>query len=183
MIERVSDIDFILDVRVKINNVEEAFTKYKSKVLRVFDVDVNIENEKVFLDNRGIYEDSFISFMKRCYRLNKDRGMIFDFYTNRLDGEVLEKIKKELTDTEVILFNELVEMTELRGKYFKVLNIDILEILVKLCIRELFFITFYLLDDNITIWGNYNMKFPIFYNNDTDIQEYVNVARDNKLFL
>ena len=29
MIRRVSDIDFILDVRVKINNVEEVFIKFR----------------------------------------------------------------------------------------------------------------------------------------------------------
>lgn len=52
---------------------------------------------------------------------------------------------------------------------------------MKLSLREVFFSTFYMLDYEVTIWGNYNKKFPVFYKDNEAISIYEKIAKQTGL--
>lgn len=43
--------------------------------------------------------------------------------------------------------------------------------------RELFFVTFYFYNKLITIWGNYNIKFPCFFYSEEDFDFYFDLSK------
>ena len=69
--------------------------------------------------------------------------------------------------------------------FFEISDKKYIKLLTKLCTRELFFITFYFTKGPVTIWGNYNLKFPLFYDKDNidegNIKNYFNIAKSNNL--
>ena len=62
------------------------------------------------------------------------------------------------------------------GVYFKLIDKNLIPFFVRLNTKEVFFVTFYFNNRPITVWGNYNMKFPCFVNNDEDLEYYLQLA-------
>ena len=63
------------------------------------------------------------------------------------------------------------------GVFYKLTNKDLIPFLVRLNTREIFFVTFYFINKPITIWGNYDMKFPCFFNKQEDLDFYYNLSK------
>lgn len=66
--------------------------------------------------------------------------------------------------------------------YFKVLDKEIIELITKLNTRELFFCTVYFLDTPLTVWGNYNLEFPIFYKEEEGLETYKELIDKSGLY-
>ena len=62
------------------------------------------------------------------------------------------------------------------GVYFKLIDKSLIPFFIRLNTREVFFVTFYFTNRPITVWGNYNMKFPCFVTNDEDLEYYLQLA-------
>lgn len=173
--KKISKIDFMLDVNIKINNINEGFNKYRHKILEV-DKENKIEDIKES-------EEKFIEFMKSAFELNKEKGIIVDFYTENLGEKELKKLRSFLNEKEDKLLMDFLEEVNHEGTYFKILKKEILELFVKLSFREVFFSTFYMLDYKATIWGNYNKKFPIFYKDEKVIEKYKKIAEEIGVYI
>ena len=173
--KKISKIDFMLDVNIKVNNINEGFNKYEYKTLEV--------DGKNKIDDIKNSEEKFIEFMKSAFELNKENGMIVDFYTENLGEEELKKLRSFLNEKEDKLLMDFLEEINYEGTYFKILKKEILELFVKLSFREVFFSTFYMLDYKATVWGNYNNKFPIFYKDENIIKKYKKIANEMGIYI
>lgn len=166
MVRDISIEEFNLKVSVKFNNILEGYDKFK--VIELY------PNNKL---NGG--EVAYISLIREIFE--KDKALIIDFYKNNLSEESINFIKENIDLKDNILLNEILNKDSGDRIYFEIQNEKYLDLLTKLNTRELFFVTFYFYKSNITIWGNYNMKFPLFYENNDKIDEYLNIAKSKNL--
>lgn len=166
MIRDISIEEFNLKVSLKFNNILEGYNKFK--VIELY------PNNKV---KDG--EVAYISLIREIFE--KDKALIIDFYKNNLSEESINFIKENIDLKDNILLNEILNKDSGDRIYFEIQNEKYLDLLTKLNTRELFFVTFYFYKSNITIWGNYNMKFPLFYENNDKIDEYLNIAKSKNL--
>ena len=166
MIRDISTEEFNLKVSLKFNNILEGYNKFK--VIELY------PNNKV---KDG--EVAYISLIREIFE--KDKALIIDFYKNNLSEESINFIKENIDLKDNILLNEILNKDSGDRIYFEIQNEKYLDLLTKLNTRELFFVTFYFYKSNITIWGNYNMKFPLFYENNDKVDEYLNIAKSKNL--
>lgn len=186
-IEEVSKIDFINEVEIKISDIEAGLKRYKSKILSIHNKKLTVEEEKNFTINEiGMLnskeENKFIDFMQKAYELNNNKGAIIDFYINRLDDNSISNIAERLEGRSKELFLEIVKEMSGDTVYFKVLDKEIIELITKLNTRELFFCTVYFLDTPLTVWGNYNLEFPIFYKEEEGLETYKELIDKSGLY-
>ncbi|MDU5107952.1 hypothetical protein, partial [Clostridium sp.] len=158
-------------INIRFNNILDGFDNYKYIELSP------INNERLDKEN----EENFIKALEEFYDLNEG-NLIIDFYKNKLNYESINFIKNNLSIEDNILFEEVINEVNDNDTYYKVNNKIYIKLLTKLCTRELFFITFYFYKYPITIWGNYNLRFPLFYNDIENISKYIKIAQINKLY-
>lgn len=182
--EEINKIEFLTKVKIRFNNIENGFENFKNNILSVYDVKLDAKEERTLLNkHRAQYEKKFIDFMNSAYEYNNEKGLIIDFYINNLDKEAIDKIMQSLTKDETKIFLEIIKKMSGDTIFLKILDKEMLEIIVKLNVREIFFSSFYFLDKELTIWGNYNMEFPVFYNDDFIIEEYIKRALEKDLYI
>ena len=81
-----------------------------------------------------------------------------------------------------IVFDKFIDLVNENNNYYKINDKKLIKLLTKLCTRELYFITFYFYKNPVTIWGNYNLKFPLFYEDNTNIKDYIDISKINNLY-
>ena len=163
MIEDILNKEFDLKVNIKFNNILEGYDKYK--VIELY--------PKGKLED---IEELYINFLKEIF--NKDKALIIDFYKKNLSRESIKFIKENIEEEEYSLLDEIINTGSDDIIYFEIKNEKYLSLLTKLNTRELFFTTFYFYKSNITIWGNYNMKFPLFYEIEDNIKPYLDIIKN-----
>ncbi len=167
-LEVVNNLNFKNIITVRFNNIIEGFDNYKYIELSP----VNIEGEN---------EENFIKAFEEFYDINEG-SLIIDFYKNKMDYKSINFIKNNLSIEDNILFDKIINEISDNNIYYKINNKNYIRLLTRLCTRELFFITFYFYKYPVTIWGNYNLKFPLFYEDNKYINEYIKIAQTNKLY-
>ncbi|MCI6190629.1 MAG: hypothetical protein MR691_11940 [Clostridium sp.] len=131
------------------DNIQEGFEKYENTI---------IEGSEEFVNN----------IIRNLYIKNTPENSFADFYYGRLKEEEREKVKLVLNENEIKIIEDL---NLGKDEIFLRLNNEILEILLKLTAKEILFSTFYFTKSKCTIWGNYNMKYPIFFKNNEAFME------------
>lgn len=183
-LEGINKLSFMGDVNIRAIDINAYFKRFKSKTLRVYDKTLSVEEEKnlnsKLQDDFDELELKYINFIKDCYNLNNE-NLIIDFYVNRLDNDAISKILEVLKESEKQDFLNLMKDIDKDKTYFRVKNAQVLEIIVKLNTRNMFFSTFYFLKEELTLWGNYDLKFPMFFVNDEVIDLYEKIAQKNNL--
>lgn len=164
---------FTNNVKIRFNNILDGFNNYKSKNLECnYNIDFKFK------------EMNFIKFIEESYKLNKNSCYI-DFYIKNLNEGEYNKLSEGLDAGDKDLLNSIWECIIKNSsdftEYFEVNDVSILKLLVKMCTRELFFITFYFTEIPLTIWGNYNLSFPIFFENDSVLDIYIETAKKVEL--
>ena len=114
-------------------------------------------------------EEAFISFLQEAFELNGEDNSYVDFYYNVLNDE------------DKILLEEFEKNYHEKNIYFK-LTKESIPFITRLSTREILFSTIYFTKYPCTIWGNYNKSFPIFYHNNNDIQQYLNIKNELQFF-
>lgn len=169
-IKAISKTDFDKIIKIKFNNILDGFESFKY-------VELYSRKEK---KNNEIEED-FIKTLESFFNLNNaENKIIIDFYKNKLNADSIRFIEDNLNLDEMKLFNEILNSGSENDIFFELNDKKYIRLLTKLCTRELFFITFYFTKGPVTIWGNYNLKFQLFYN-DNNIDDYLNIAKTNNL--
>lgn len=141
-------------VEIKFKNIIEGFDRFQNKI--------------IFANN---FEEKFIKFLKESYRLNNNQ-IIVEFCFTSLDKNSSLKIKEFLNDDEKEKFEKILEYRLYNTNYFKILKEEELDLFIKLSTRELFFVTYYFYNIPLTIWGNYNNRFPMFYKSENEFDKY-----------
>lgn len=153
----ISDDEFKLKIKIRFNNILDGFDSFK--------------NFTITNDNNENREDNFIKLLEHIFEENNCEAYI-DFYINKLSNEDKEKLTKLLSDEDKKILNLHLNTESYSGVYYKLENKELIPFLVRLNTREIFFITFYFNNRPITIWGNYDYKFPCFFDNEDDLSFY-----------
>ena len=148
-----------------------------------------LENEKIVEkyqenDNNKTIEGTevaFISFLQEAFELNGAENSYVDFYYNVLNDEDKKKLKELINDEDKILLEEFEKNYHEKNIYFK-LTKESIPFITRLSTREILFSTIYFTKYPCTIWGNYNKSFPIFYHDNNDIQQYLNIKNELQFF-
>lgn len=165
----VKDDDFKKIIDIKFNSILDGFNKYSF-----------IELSPIRVNNTKVEED-FINTIEEFYQLNEG-NLIIDFYKEKLDEDSINYIKNNLDFEDNKYFDNIINSTTNKNIYYKITNKEYIKLLTKLCTRELFFITFYFYKYPITLWGNYNLKFPLFYYEKAILDYYIKIVKKNNLY-
>ncbi|KMT23222.1 hypothetical protein [Clostridium cylindrosporum] len=169
----ISEEEFNQKVEIRFESIIDGLNNYNNAVLEPKEV-----------KDLCLIEEDFIGFIKDIYRTSKSNkeNLIVDLYLPRLTNGEFENLYNALNEEDKIILMKI-RNCRLNSNYFMVMDEEIIGFLVRLCTRELFFITFYFFKCPLTIWGNYNLKFPIFYMTEDDIKTYSNLIDKHNLKL
>ena len=157
------------------------------KNLRLEDVKENILyiediNEGLKSFNNGILtlksdETSVVNF--KNFLLELDNELIVDYYGNKINDIAFERM------INVLEYEEKLYLKEIKEKYSEELffyNIEekFLEIILKLSLEEILFSSFYIKNE-VTIWGNYNLSFTMFFERNNMLDIYRDLAKKHNL--
>lgn len=130
---------------IYIKNIQDGFNKYPNTMFEGTEEQVN-------------------SAIRKLVNLNGFENSYADFYYGRLDKEAKNKVKAELYEKEIMV----IESLELSAEdIFLRLNSEILEILLKLTVKEVLFSSFYFAKYPCVVWGNYGKRYPVFFKDDS----------------
>ena len=180
-IKPISKDTFNHKVKIRFKNILDGFNNYKYKNL----IGSNIID---FKSN----EREFIRFLEEAYKLNeskvKNKTICYiDFYLKDLSDAEYNKLLEGLDREDRDLLNRIrsvfMSNPPITTEYFEVNDISIIPLLTKMCTRELFFITFYFTELPLTIWGNFNLIFPIFFEDENVLNKYIDIADSCNLII
>lgn len=147
-----------------------------------------IRRQGIYLENINIgfsdYENLILSgnagnlkeFMHKALSLNENEAYA-DFYYSRLTEKEKKDFEDALTVSEKLYFQEFKD----RHEIYYPLNHELLEFLLGITIREVLFSTFYFCKVPATVWGNYDLKFPMFFKDKEQKELYIQLAEENGL--
>ena len=135
--------------------VDQAFRNYKSVI--------------VSADEKG----KMHTFLKCVYEANENR-MFADFYYPVLNPVDQQKFYDGLNEEEKMML--LCFENENQQIYFKIEEKE-LDFLFEISAREWLFSSFYMVNRKAVIWGNYGLEFPVFCENEKDLEFYIDLAK------
>lgn len=157
LLEPISEKIFKEKVTIRFNNINEGFNKFQSCML-----------ESKHKENS---EAELILFMEKAFQLNGEDNSYVDFYYSRLGENQKENLFNLLDSEDKEILKRHVDEVEDETIFFR-LSKEILPFITRLSTREILFCTVYFTKFPCTIWGNYNIKFPIFFNDETVVEKY-----------
>ncbi len=148
-IYEISTNDFKSTIDIRMNTVLEGLDNFDNITLDIDNSITNYEKELLITD-----------FIKKLF---SNSTTYIDFYLSKLNELDYIKLLDSLNEEDKVILNSLYK-ENYRSIYFKVTSIELLEFFIRLSANNLFFITFYFKNPDITVWSNYNYNFLIFYN-------------------
>lgn len=158
----ISNDEFKSKVNIRFNNILDGFHLFKNFTLE----DSDIEDG----------ENKIIKFVENTFEKNNCEAYV-DFYINKISNEDKEELLSLVPyeDKEILKLHLCMEPHD--GVFYKLNNKTLIPFLVRLNTREIFFVTFYFTNKPITIWGNYGMKFPCFFDKQDNLDFYYNLSK------
>ncbi|BCZ49447.1 hypothetical protein psyc5s11_55140 [Clostridium gelidum] len=163
----ISNAEFKNKVKIRFNNILDGFDLFKNFTIEA----INIE----------IGENKIIKFIENIFEENNCEAYV-DFYINRISDEDKVKLITLVPDEDKNILKLHLNAEPHDGIFYKLSNKTLIPFLVRLNTREIFFVTFYFTNKPITIWGNYGMKFPCFFNTENDLEFYYNLSKSFGFF-
>ena len=168
--------------KIYFDRIDKGFDRYTSGILSLPKEDLSSMKEKEKLDLIIKNENKYIEFIRKVYIINKDKPMI-DFYLKDIDNKGVLRILDSLDYEDKIIFINHLRYLDKETVYFSIENKNLLPFLTRLSTRELNFCTMYFTSVPITIWGNYNLNFPLFFENEEKLDYYNEIAKDCGLII
>ena len=158
----ISDHEFKKNVNIHFNNILDGFDLFDN-----FTIDaVNIE----------VGENKLIKFVEEVFEKNNSEAYI-DFYINKISDEDKNLLRKLVPEEDSKTLELHLNSETHNGVFYLLNNKSLIPFLVRLNTREIFFTTFYFTNKPITIWGNYNLKFPCFVDSKKNLDLYLNLSK------
>lgn len=170
ILKSISEEEFKNKIKIRFNNVLDGFDRYSNGLLEYND---NYESFQ-------IREECFINFFKEALELNKGKAII-DLYIKNLELESLERLLERLDERDKHILIDNINNKEIKSVYFELENKELMSFITRLNTRELFFCTIYFMEKPITIWGNYNLSFPMFFKEKYILEIYKDLAKKHNL--
>lgn len=127
---------------------------------------IYIENIQEGFDsyNFSYLEGTKDEIQKEIKRLQEQNGIAYsfvDFYYGRLSNKEKEKVKQHLEEPYLKILNKYEDLNDVT---YLLLEEEILCLTSELNAKEILFSTYYFCKYPCTIWGNYQLKYPVFTN-------------------
>jgi len=158
----ISNDEFNNKVHIRFNNILEGFDLFKNFTIKA--------------NNMEDVENKIIKFVENIFEENNCEAYV-DFYVNKISDEDKENLISLVSDQDKKILELHLNSEPHDGVFYKLINKTLIPFLVRLNTREVFFVTFYFTNKPITIWGNYDMKFPCFFNTKNDLEFYYNLSK------
>lgn len=188
MYSPISKEEFQSSVEIRVSeDLDYGFDNYVSGILDVRESQLTQEEAEdipigdIVKYNLG-YEGRYIDFIKRVYRENSKGKNYADIYLESTESSGILTIMDYLDYRDRVVFIELLRKGLDKTPYLE-LNEEILETMIKLSSRELSFSTLFFTERDITIWGNYDMVFPVFFKSEEDKEYYKALASEYGLYI
>lgn len=153
----ISDNEFKKNVNIHFNNILDGFDLFENFTIDAYNIEAG--------------ENKLIKFIEKVFEENNSEAYV-DFYINKISDEdknrLTELVPKEDSKTLELHLNS----DNHNGIFYILKNKSLIPFLVRLNTREIFFTTFYFTSKPITIWGNYNLKFPCFVDSKENLELY-----------
>jgi hypothetical protein len=163
----------ICNIRVK--NIMQGMNEYINGIL---EIKCDLDENRTFENFNLKHEDRFVRFMEKIYEINKESPIVVDFYLKDIEPEgIIIMLNSLAYEDQITLINHV---KNIKGDeiYFKIESKELIPFITKLSTRELHFCTVHFTNIPVTIWGNYNLSFPIFCEKLTDLEFYKKIAED-----
>ncbi len=189
LLKSIKEDEFKSMVRIQVNseNIDDYYINNSYGFLDVFDHVLSCDEADVlftsFEEHNLKYEDRYVEFINDVYELNKSKPIVVEMYLNELSNVEILRILNILDYKDKLIFLELVRNIENSYYLFLIQSSVILPLLIRLSTRELLFTTFYFTEIPISIVGNFDLSFPIFFENPNDICTYLDISKETNLFL
>ena len=162
------DFKNIIDIRF--NNINDGLNNFSNGILECTDDSLSFKDK----------ENKFLNFFQDAFLLNSNY-LIIDFYLKNLDAEEILNLLNALDyNNKIILLNELKNLKD-DSIYFTLEDSKLLDFITTLNTQSLFFCTTYFKRFPFTFWGNYNLKFPVFFSDINHLNIYKNLANKHGL--
>jgi len=158
----ISNNEFKNKVNIRFNNILEGFDLFRNFTIE----SKNIEDG----------ENKIIELVENIFEENNYEAYV-DFYINKISDEDKDKLMSLVPDEDKNILKLHLNAEPHDGVFYKIVNKALIPFLVRLSTREILFITFYFINKPITIWGNYDMKFPCFFNEQEDLDFYYKLSK------
>ncbi|SCK03989.1 Uncharacterised protein [uncultured Clostridium sp.] len=166
----LSDKDFKELITIRFNNISDGFNMFSNGILECVDHTLSL-NAK---------EHRFLRFFRDALLLNSNH-LIVDFYLKNLSSEEILNLLDSLDhNNKIILIQELKNLKD-DSIYFTLTDNNLLDFITILNTRALFFCTLYFNHFPFTIWGNYDLKFPVFFSDINILNQYKDLAKKHGL--
>ncbi|MCX0362129.1 hypothetical protein LI034_14070 [Clostridium perfringens] len=169
ILKSISEDEFKNKIKIRFNNILDGFDRYSNGLL-----EYNGDN-----DSFKIKEECFINFFNEALELNKGK-VIIDLYIKNLEDESLARLLERLDERDKNILIDI-NKQEIKSVYFELDNKDLMSFITRLNTRELFFCTIYFMEKPMTIWGNYNLSFPMFFEGNNMLDIYRDLAKKHNL--
>lgn len=140
----ISEKTFKENVRIRFDNINDGFNSFNHELLE------------------GKNEAELIEYIINSYDENGFDNFYIDLYFNRIDKNNETQFIDMLCEEDKITYENIKKEYDDSTVYYKI-DKSLIPFITRLNTREILFTTIYLTKTNKTIWGNYEMKFPIFY--------------------
>ncbi|MDR3597131.1 hypothetical protein [Clostridium sp.] len=155
-------------IPININEFKDIINIRFNTILDGFD---NFENFTLMTSDIKNGENKITEFIEKVFETNNYECYI-DFYINKISNEDKQKLLTLVSDEDKKILKLHLNAPPHDGVFYKLTNKSLIPFLVRLNTREIFFVTFYFVYKPITIWGNYGLKFPCFFSNQSDLEFY-----------
>jgi hypothetical protein len=135
---------FKKSVKIRFDNINEGFEKFSHEMLEAKS------------------EDELIEYIDKLYDENGFDNFYVDLYLNRINESNENQFIDMLCEEDKITYLHIKKEYDNSTVYYKI-DKSLVPFITRLSAREALFTTIYLTKSNKTIWGNYDMKFPVFY--------------------
>ena len=156
LLKEISNNEFNKEVNVRFNNILNGFDEYPNITLDFKEL--------------GYSEDKIISIVEEIYDKNNGECYV-DFYISKLSDEGKANFLDMISNDDREFFESIIKDRN-DDCYFKILSKELIAKFMRLNTREIFFVTFYFTTKPITIWGNYDLKFPCFFDTNETMEFY-----------
>lgn len=157
-------------IKVKPINIIEGFDNFSSAIIS--DYSGSKENDT---------EAKFYNLLNKLYK--EEEELIVDYYGNKISDEGFNNMISNLNEDEAKFLNRIREDKNNSTVYFKIENVEELNLLLKLSLRSILFSTFYFSEEKLTIWSNYDYKFVIFFSEESRLEKYKILVEECDLVL
>lgn len=135
---------FKKNVKIRFDNINDGLERFNHEIL-----EIKNENE-------------LIQYIENLYDENGFDNFYVDLYLNRIDKNNENQFIDMLCEEDKSTYENVKKEYDNSTVYYKI-DKSLIPFITRLSTREVLFTTIYLTKNNKTIWGNYDMKFPIFY--------------------